>query len=78
MGLFMTLFSTLHLTESMKLLVAMGFTGAYTTYSTFEFETFALVQDGQFWRAGANFAVSFILGLAALVLGVFTARLVTV
>ncbi len=77
MGLFMTLFKSLHLSDTLRLLIAMGFTGAYTTYSTFEFETFALVQDGQFRRAAANFLFSFFLGFAALALGVFAARLVT-
>lgn len=76
MGFFMTAFTAMHLPDSLRLLVAMGFTGAYTTYSTFEFETFALVQDGQFWRAAANFAVSFTVGFAALALGVFIAKLV--
>lgn len=42
-----------------------GFCGAFTTFSTFTWETFALAEDGRPLAALANVGVSLVLGLAA-------------
>jgi CrcB protein len=47
--------------------LALGFCGAYTTFSTFGFEAVGLLQGGQWLRAGAYIAGSVLLSL----LGVF-------
>jgi CrcB protein len=50
-------------------LAGTGLIGAYTTFSTWAFESHRLGEDGQL-RAGAlNFAVSLVLGVAAAWLG---------
>jgi fluoride exporter len=41
-----------HFEEAVRLLVAVGFFGAYTTFSSFANESLALFQDGN-WLAGA-------------------------
>jgi CrcB protein len=50
-------------------LAATGLLGAYTTFSTWAFESHRLAEDGELPLAILNFAVSLVLGLACLWLG---------
>lgn len=56
--------------EDLRLLVAVGFCGGYTTFSTFEYETF-LLGRGSWLPAAAYVALSVFAGLAALRFGVW-------
>ncbi len=49
--------------------LAIGLLGAFTTFSTFTWETAALLQDGEWARAGLYVGGSLILGLAAVLVG---------
>jgi CrcB protein len=60
--------------DTMKLLIATGFTGAYTTFSTFEYETHGLIREGNVLTGAAYVAVSVFVGLLAVRLGVILAR----
>lgn len=55
--------------KDLELALTTGFLGAYTTFSTFSYETFQLIQDGEFLRALEYVLLSVILGLAAAWLG---------
>lgn len=61
--------------DNLRLLVAVGFTGAYTTFSTFEYETHALLSDGQGIKGSLYVLGSVVLGLVAAHLGIVLARL---
>jgi CrcB protein len=78
LGLFVTLITERYVVRfalPLRLLVAIGFVGAYTTFSTFEFETLALVETSAWLRAFGNAFGSLIAGFVAVWLGVVLARL---
>jgi CrcB protein len=77
LGLFMTLVTeryALPHAPVLRLIVAVGFVGAYTTFSTFEFETMELVRTGVLLRAFANAFGSLAAGFLAVWLGVLLGR----
>ena len=45
--------------------VMIGIFGGYTTFSSFSLQTLNLLQDGEWWLAGANIALSLIVCLIA-------------
>ena len=47
----------------------IGVLGAFTTFSTFGYETFAMLRDTEYIRAAANVGVHVVLGLAVVWLG---------
>ncbi len=57
-----------------RFLIPIGFVGAYTTFSTFEFETFRAVAEGAWPVAGANVVASCVVGYLALWAGLVVAR----
>ena len=59
-----------------RLFLLVGLLGAFTTFSTFGFETFALIRDEQFILAGINIAGQIILGLIAVWLGYTLSNLI--
>jgi CrcB protein len=57
--------------DTLRLAVAVGFVGAYTTFSTFAFESNALLEDGAGLKAMGNLVGSVVLGLVAVRLGIW-------
>jgi protein CrcB len=52
-----------------RLLIAVGFCGSYTTFSSYAFESFALMEQGQWLLTGLNIVASNALCLAAVLAG---------
>ncbi len=59
--------------DDLKLLFAVGFTGAYTTFSTFEYEASKLLRDQSIMAGMTYLFTSVFLGLAAVYFGIFLA-----
>jgi len=57
-----------------RLLIAVGFCGSYTTFSSYAFESFALMEQGQWLLSGINVLTSNVLCLAAVLAGAALAR----
>ena len=53
----------------LSFVVGTGFCGAFTTFSTFTYETARLAQDGAVAEAALNLGVSLVAGLAAAAAG---------
>ena len=76
MGIATTLVTERLANPNWRFLVPIGFIGAYTTFSTFELETFRAAGDGAWLIAGANVAASVLAGYIALWTGVVVAKLI--
>jgi len=59
-----------------RLLLTTGFCGSLTTFSTFSFETYSLLEEQQWAAAGGNIALNVALCLAFTYAGVVAARLI--
>ena len=57
-----------------RLLVAIGFCGSYTTFSSYAFESFALMEQSQWLMLGLNIVGSNALCLAAVLAGAVLAK----
>jgi CrcB protein len=74
-GLLMTLFTERFPPgTNWRPLLVIGFLGGYTTFSSFEWESYSAVREGGLWIGLANVAGSVAFGYAAVWLGALLAR----
>ncbi len=66
--------ATSAISPELRLALATGFLGGFTTYSTFNYETIALMREGTWLIATANVAATVVLCLAAGAAGLAVAR----
>ncbi|OIQ48770.1 putative fluoride ion transporter CrcB [Pseudodesulfovibrio hydrargyri] len=59
-----------------RLLILTGFMGAFTTFSTYMFETATLVKSGQMAMAMANVVGQSVIGLVLVLAGIALGRLI--
>lgn len=52
-------------TPEVRIFVFIGILGGFTTFSSFGYDTFGLVRDGQFFYAFLNVAIQVVFGLGA-------------
>ncbi|MEA3337393.1 MAG: fluoride efflux transporter CrcB [Chloroflexota bacterium] len=57
-----------------RFLVTIGFLGSFTTFSTFSFESWRLIEEGSMGLAALNLGASVVLGGVAVVVGAALAR----
>ncbi|ULQ57371.1 fluoride efflux transporter CrcB [Flavihumibacter rivuli] len=76
-GLVMAYFSRNSGTDqSLRLLLATGLCGGFTTFSTFSLENLQLLKDGQYSTALLYIAASLVVGIAATAFGFFFTKII--
>jgi CrcB protein len=77
LGLLMALFMENFVAEPRwRALLVVGFLGSYTTFSSFTYESVALISNGQIWAGMFNLFGSSLLGGLAVLVGIGVGRLV--
>ena len=64
------------ISNEIKLLIAVGFCGGFSTYSTFTNETFQLLQGGNWTLAFANVVSNLLVCLLAIFLGMWISKII--
>lgn len=74
LGWFLTYAANRQFSDTTKLAIATGFVGAYTTFSTFAYESAVLADEKAWLEMMLNVVGSLVLGLLAVQLGMLIAR----
>jgi len=74
LGWFLTYVGTRNVSDVTRLAIGAGFVGAYTTFSTFIYESNGLADDGAGIKAIVNLVGSVVLGIIAVRVGILLAR----
>ena len=60
--------------RSLRLVITIGFLGAFTTFSAFSYETLGYLEDGAWLMAGGNMLANVVLAITAVFAGVLLGR----
>lgn len=64
------------ISAEIRILLATGFCGGYTTFSSFAFENMKLIQDGEFFKTSLYVLLTLVIGLLAVYLGILFTKLI--
>jgi len=64
------------MSDNVRVMITVGFLGAFTTFSTFSYETFNLIKEGSYYLSLMNIVTNILICLAAVALGVLAATLI--
>ena len=70
LGFGMQAMEAVPVSAEVRTMLTIGFLGAFTTFSTFSYETVTLLRDGDWTRATLYTGLSFVLGLTAVIVGI--------
>ncbi|HCI46581.1 MAG TPA: fluoride efflux transporter CrcB [Rhodospirillaceae bacterium] len=76
MGLLIGLFAHFGTTQSIRLFLAVGFLGAFTTFSTFSLDVITLIERGETTFSALYIAGSMVGAIGGLFLGLYLTRMV--
>jgi CrcB protein len=76
LGLSFHLLEGVGLSPEVRSLVTIGFLGAFTTFSTFSYESLVLLEGGEWGRAGVYMGGSVALGILGVALGIILGSLI--
>jgi CrcB protein len=74
LGWFLSYVGRHHVSDTTRLAIGVGFVGAYTTFSTFMYESVKLSDDGAGFVALVNLLGSLVVGIIAVRLGMMLGR----
>ena len=64
------------ISAEVRILIATGFCGGFTTFSSFAFENVKLLQDGEFFNTALYVVLSIVIGFVAVYLGILFTKLI--
>ena len=70
LGFGMQTMEAVPVSAEVRTMLTIGFLGAFTTFSTFSYETVTLLRDGDWTRAMLYTGLSLVLGLTAVLIGI--------
>lgn len=76
LGMVIALFTDHYIVDPrLRLLLTVGLLGSYTTFSTYAYESIALIQQGQWWLGLGNLIGSSLLGGISALFGIWIGKM---